>query len=266
MRKISISGKGGTGKSTLTSLLSYVLSEKGYTVFTIDSDESNPGLYRMLGFNQSPKPLMDLFGGEKEVSEEIKRRSANAKTERKSEWLKRDNFILEEVPGEYIVENDNLKLMTVGKITTAFEGCSCPMAEVIKLFLEKLILKENEIVLVDMEAGVEHFGRGVDKSLDVVLIPVEPSFESAALAMKISILARQSGIRDVWAVLNKIPSQAVKEKLQERLNKTGVKVIGTIHNDPVLSETSLEGKPLRESQAKEEVRGIVASLLQNGVA
>jgi len=79
----------------LTALLSKVFSERGYTVITVDSDESNPGLYRMLGFNQSPRPLMDLFGGEKKVMEEVRDPVAAGESERRSEWLKRDKCSLE---------------------------------------------------------------------------------------------------------------------------------------------------------------------------
>jgi CO dehydrogenase maturation factor len=266
MKKISISGKGGTGKSMLTSLLSRVISEKGYSVFTVDSDESNPGLYRMLGFNQSPRPLMDLFGGEKKVIEEIKNKYSPVKPELRNEWLNREKFSPNELPAEYVLKKDGLRLLTVGKITAAFEGCACPMAEVIRLFLERLDLKDNEVVLVDMEAGVEHFGRGIDKSLDAALILVEPSFESAALATKVSLLAKQSGIKDVWAVLNKVPSQSVEDKLRERLSKTRINVIGTIHYDPKIAESCLDGIPFGESQAKEEVKKITELLLTNKAA
>jgi CO dehydrogenase maturation factor len=227
----------------------------------VDSDESNPGLYRMLGFNQSPRPLMDLFGGEKKVMEEIKRPPTNSESEQRSIWLKREKFSPAELPAEYFLEKDGLRLLTVGKITAAFEGCACPMAEVIRLFLERLELKDDEVVVVDMEAGVEHFGRGVDKNLDVALILVEPSFESAALATKVSLLARQSGMREAWAVLNKIPNQAVENKLQERLRKAGVKVIGAVHYDPQVAESNLDGTPFGESQAKQEVKKIADSLL-----
>ncbi len=250
----------------LTALLSKVFSERGYTVITVDSDESNPGLYRMLGFNQSPRPLMDLFGGEKKVMEEVRDPVAAAESERRSEWLKRDKFSLEEMPDEFVLKRDGLRLLTVGKITAAFEGCACAMGEVIRLFLERLALKENEIVIVDMEAGVEHFGRGIDKDLDVALILVEPSFESAALATKVSLLARQSRMRGIWAVLNKIPSQSIGEKLIERLKKTGVKVIGTIHYDPLIAESCLDGIPFGESQAKEEVKVIAERLLAEETA
>ncbi|MCX6012782.1 MAG: P-loop NTPase [Chloroflexi bacterium] len=160
--KISISGKGGTGKSMLTTLLSVVLAEKGYKVLTVDSDDSNPGLYRMLGYDEAPRPLMDLFGGEKEVVAEIKRRTTGEEKQSRSEWMTKDSFHIDDIPARYTLGKNGQKLISIGKITTAFEGCACPMAEVLKLFLQKISLGEKDIVIVDMEARVrceEYLGR-----------------------------------------------------------------------------------------------------------
>lgn len=261
MNKISISGKGGTGKSMLTTLLTSVLIEKGYKVLTVDSDDSNPGLYRMLGYDEAPRPLMDLFGGEKKVIAEIKRRTTKDKTQPSGEWLSRTDFTIDDIPDTYIIGKDGQKLLTVGKITAAFEGCACPMAEVLKIFLEKLVLRDKEVAIVDMEAGVEHFGRGVDKSIDIVLILVEPTFESIALATKVNFLARGSGVNKILAVLNKIPSQAIDEKVRSELDKRGIEIIGTVHYDPMIAEAALDGKPLDQTNAREEVKKIADLIL-----
>ncbi|MBU1208771.1 MAG: P-loop NTPase [Proteobacteria bacterium] len=181
MQKISIAGKGGTGKSVLTTLLAKVLKEMGYRVLIVDADESNPGLYRMLGFHHGPSDLIDLFGGPRRVMELTREMGVPTHP------LDNEKIYLRDIPGKYLMATDTLKLASVGKITGAFEGCACPMAEVLKTFLYRLFLKEREIVLVDMEAGVEHFGRGVERYIDTLLILVEPSFESVALASKINL-------------------------------------------------------------------------------
>ncbi len=262
MKKVAISGKGGVGKSLLTTLLATVLTEKGYTVLTVDSDESNPGLYRMLGFESAPRPLIELFGGERQVLAEARRRTMPDLPQPQAAWLRRERISLEDIPDEYILQKGRLKLLTAGKITNAFEGCACPLAEVIKVFLGKLTLKDNEVSLADMEAGVEHFGRGVEKDMDTVLVVVEPSFEAVALAAKVNFLARGTGIKDIWAVLNKVPSPEIEERLQGELTKRGINCIGSIHYDPQVATASLEGKPLQECAAKEDVRGIAERLLR----
>lgn len=115
-------------------------------------------------------------------------------------------------------------------------------------FLKKLRLTENEIALIDMEAGVEHFGRGIDESIDNVLLAVEPSFESISVAEKINSLA--AGIeKRVWAVLNKTGSENIVLKLKNELKIKGIKVIGVVPHDPMVFEACLEGRALGEGEA-----------------
>ena len=106
------------------------------------------------------------------------------------------------------------------------------MADVTRGFVSRLSLMENEILLIDMEAGVESFGRGVERSVDLVLSIVEPSFESMALAEKIVYMAEGMGINRAGALLNKVPTEAIKEKMIRELEKRNVQTLGTIHFDP----------------------------------
>lgn len=261
MNKISVSGKGGTGKSVTITLLAGVLLEKGFTVLVIDSDESNPGLYRMLGFDKAPKPLMELFGGERKVTEALSRMSRSEEADPLVKSLVSGELKLKDIPHEYVLKKDGLRLLSIGKITAALQGCACPIGMLCKIFLEKLALQDNEIAVVDMEAGVEHFGRGIEQAIDTVIAVVEPSFESIVLASKINFLAYGSGVKNVWAVLNKIPSDIVENKLKDEVIKRGVKVLGSIRYDAKVSEACLEGKSLGESGARDDMRKLVSSLL-----
>ncbi|MFC1926167.1 P-loop NTPase [Chloroflexota bacterium] len=262
MKKASVSGKGGTGKSLTVTLLARALSEAGHTVLIVDSDESNVSLYRMLGFDREPKPIIDLFGGERKVANVINQGNSPTESEPLLRSLAGQEIYLKDISGEYLLDKDNVKLLTVGKITTAFEGCACPLGQVCRMFLEKLVLLDNEIALVDMEAGVEHFGRGIEKAIDTAFIVVEPSFESIALASKINFMARATGIERVWAIINKISSQSIEERLRGELTKRGIKTIGAIHYDIQISEDCLMGNPLGDCEANEDMRRIVHSLLQ----
>ena len=87
-------------------------------------------------------------------------------------------------PEEYISRNNGVMLISSGKIHQANEGCACTMNSILKQFIKHLTVGENEVVLLDMEAGVEHFGRGVDNSVDLILMIVDPSFESLKLTKK----------------------------------------------------------------------------------
>lgn len=250
--RIAVCGKGGVGKSTFVTLLTNVLRDKGYPVLTIDTDESNPGLGRMLGIDKEPKPLKNLL-----------RRFTNDKPEAGPNFLAKDEISILDIPAEFIAEDNNFKFMMTGKITEPFEGCACSMADIIRNFLNKLVLEEGEHVLVDMEAGIESFGRGVERSVDTVLIIVEPSFESISLAERINYMAQEIGVNTVRAVLTKVPSREVEEKILEKLSSLNIIPIGTIYYDLQVNEDGFEGRSLGESQAKDDVAKIAEALVES---
>jgi len=249
--KISICGKGGSGKSTLVTLLANEAQARGLKVLVVDSDESNSGLFRMLGFEKPPIPLMELLGGKKELKQKMNRPNV----------LAAEQIDIGDIPPLYAPAKDGLILVSIGKILQALEGCACPMGVLSREFLKKLRLNRNEIALVDMEAGVEHFGRGVDASLDGILLVVEPSLESITLAERVKGLA--AGMeKKVRAVLNKITSDALASKLEDELRRRNIMVVGAIPYDPEIFEACLEGRALGRGEAAVQVGKILDLLLQ----
>jgi len=208
VKKIAVCGKGGVGKSTIVSLLANVLVDQGHQVLVLDTDESNPGLYRLFGFDKQPKPLFSLQS----------RFSYTEEPEEDTFWIMLPEIKLEDIPPDYLAAKNNLGFLMVGKIEDPFQGCACSMADVTRGLVSRLQLKENEILLIDMEAGVESFGRGVERSVDMVLSVVEPSFESMALAEKIIYMAEGMGIDRSGALLNKVSSEDVQEKMIAQLD------------------------------------------------
>jgi len=250
IKKIAVCGKGGVGKSTVVTLLAGALADEGFAVLVIDTDESNPGLYRMFGFKEQPKPLMKLLS-----------RFSIGEPEPNTEWIMQDDVSIGDIPAEYVLPSNGNKFVMVGKIEDPFEGCACTMADVTKNLIEKLVLGSNEMVVIDMEAGIESFGRGVERGVDTVLTVVEPSYESFALAGKIKSLAEGIGVNKVRAILNKVTSEEVLGKMKDQLITRNVKIAGTLHFDPEVNEAGFEGTALGNSKAKEEVSAIVRSLL-----
>lgn len=230
--KISICGKGGSGKSTVVALLANEAQARGYHVLVVDSDESNSGLFRMLGFDHPPVPLMELVGGKKSLKQKMSQPNV----------LSEVQIATTQIPDQHLVQRDSLMLVSIGKILQSLEGCACPMGVLSREFLKKLALAENELAIVDMEAGVEHFGRGVDTSIDSVLIVVEPPLESVNVAQKIHDLASGIGIRNVWAIMNKVPSEEIATRLKAELQKRRIEVIGCIYFDADIFSSSLEGR------------------------
>ncbi len=256
MNKIAVCGKGGSGKSVLVRLLADAVRRRGWRALVIDSDESNTGLYRMLGFEKPPEPLIGLLGGKRRL-EEMLEEAIRAGVPEMQVDLMPMGMQTAEIPPAYILGKDGIRLISIGKILMALEGCACPMGIVSRSFLKRLDLEPDEIALVDMEAGVEHFGRGVETSIGCVLVIVEPSLDSLEVAEKISELSEQIEISDVWAVLNKIPSESVAKRLREHLEARHIHVIGEIHQDNEIFESSLEGRPINSGVVASDVDKIL---------
>jgi CO dehydrogenase maturation factor len=120
----------------------------------------------------------------------------------------------------------------------------------------------KEIMLIDMEAGVESFGRGMERGVDTVLAVVEPSFDSLALAEKIRYMSEGIGIPAVQAVLNKVPTLEIEEKLREELERKQIKVAGAVYLDPQISQAGFSGKKLPDNtEAAARVKQIAAAIL-----
>jgi len=258
--KIAICGKGGSGKSVIATLLAYEFKNRGYRVLVVDSDESNLGLCRMLGFDGPPSPLVDMAGGKRELRGRMRRGSAAGKPEPKAEVLTLNRIRVSDIPPQYIKERAGLRLVSIGKIHQALEGCACPMGVLSREFLDKLQLGEGEIAIVDMEAGVEHFGRGVETSIDEVLVVVDPSFDSVELAGRVKQLAADAGVRNARAILNRVSSNRMADKLAGELARKGVNVIGVVYVNQGIFETCMEGGSL-ETVAVKEVKEIADALL-----
>jgi CO dehydrogenase maturation factor len=248
--KISVCGKGGNGKSVLTSLLANQAISRGLGVIVVDSDESNSGLFKMLGFETPPVPLMELVGGKKKLREKMSQPNILAES----------HFSIKEIPSLYLIRRNGLALVSIGKILQALEGCACPMGVLNREFLKKLHLGEKEIAIIDMEAGVEHFGRGIDEGIDRVLLVVEPSFESITVAEKIKGLASRLD-KAVSAVLNKIDSEKIALILEDELRIRDIEVIGALPSDPLVFEACLEGRTLGRGEAFDAAGKVLDNLL-----
>ena len=239
--KVAVCGKGGSGKTTAVALLTLAFKEAGLRVIVIDADESNPGLGRMLGITGETQPLSDLFGEDGLFTE-------------------RERFSVDEIPPGFVSAVDGILFLVVGKILDPFQGCACSMAESARQVVEKLDLKEGEMLILDMEAGVESFGRGVERHADTILIVVEPSFESIVVAGRIAQMAQGMGIGRVGAVLNKMHSSAMSSRTAQELEKQGVRVLGALNYSAELAEAAFEGKPVINGVAVNEAGAIVAAL------
>ncbi|MDA0525331.1 ATP-binding protein [Methanococcoides alaskense] len=212
--KTLLCGKGGSGKSTLTALIARSLSERGCNVLVIDNDESNFGLHMQMGL-ELPDDLLNFLGGKKNLVGKMM--EAFPKGEKLS--LFDHKWKISTIPEGYVTRKGNLSLVAVGKIHEFGEGCACPMGALAKQLIQNIELGENEFVLVDTEAGIEHFGRGVEEGCDVIFMVADPSYESIRLSEKISKLADNAG-KQLYYILNRAEG-ASREILSCGIPKTG---------------------------------------------
>jgi len=240
--KITVCGKGGCGKSTVTTLLAKEFARMGKKVLVMDSDESNFGLHRQLGV-ELPRDFTEYFGG-KDKAFKTMMVGGILDSMKLSAFAKKffsEAFTMADIPEEYYSEKDGVKLMSSGKIHKANEGCACTMNSILEQFVDHLALGEGEIALLDMEAGVEHFGRGTDNPVDAVLMVVDPSFESLRLSAKIAELSHSIG-KPVSFCLNKLTEEN-RQTMMDAVSKHGF-VICEMPLEADLSRAGLAGEEL----------------------
>ncbi len=233
--KIMICGKGGCGKSTLTVLLARALTDCGKKVLVVDADESNLCLHRLLGADQ-PEILMDAMGGRTGTREKLKQATDHSH----EDGFFKETMTFATLPGECLAEVDGIKLLVVGKIKQFGEGCACMIGGISRAVLSRLQEKENEIVLIDAEAGLEHFGRQVDKSCDLVLSIVDPSYESIQMAGRVREIAQGAGVQ-TYFILNKI-DEDIRQVMADGLDPQ--RVIAAIPHSSDIFQQNLQGQAL----------------------
>ncbi len=255
MPKVMVCGRGGSGKSTLVALLARELATRG-KVLVVDADESNLGLGGMLGMEPPEKTIMGLLGGKRAVGERLMARLRGAGDEELR--LFDDSLTPADMPADVASGDGTLSMVRVGKIEHSMEGCACPMGAVARSFLKGVSARDGEWVLVDTEAGIEHFGRGVVEGADYVLVVVDPSQEAVILAEKACRLAEEAG-KPRCVVVNKVDA-GVRQVLDEKLARLGLDAIAEVPYSESVARANLEGETVADEKLDATVRGIIAAV------
>lgn len=251
IRKIAVCGKGGTGKTTISSLLARALVSFEFGVLVVDTDESNPSLHRLLGLDREPKALGGL----------LPRGASNGGSAAKPGWLNQDKIAFADIPEEYICRKGKFSLMVAGKIEEPLAGCACTIDVLARELMMNLEPKPDEFVIADLEAGVESFGRGLEQGVDTVIAVVEPSFDAVKVAAHVQYMAQGLGISRIRAVLNKVPDRQTERVLMQSLTREGVRYLGSLPVDADISRASLLGNLPERSGAFEKMRVLTGFLL-----
>lgn len=235
--KIAIGGKGGVGKTTVCAVWAELFAQDGFDVLVIDADP-NTTLALALGVpaEKNPEPLIAM-------KELIAERTG---TDRDSVGAYfRLNPKVSDLPEKHWVEaggaagGKTVKLLVLGAITHAGAGCACPEGAFLKALLAHTMLQRDEIVLVDLAAGVEFMGRASIAGIDALVVVVEPGARSIETANKIATMGRELGIRCVAAIANKLTDSAQVEMIKPRLT---VPVLANIEYTAAVQDADLRNR------------------------
>ncbi|MHC4403519.1 MAG: ATP-binding protein [Planctomycetota bacterium] len=232
--KIAVVGKGGVGKTTLSSSLARRLAGMGRTVIAVDADPDG-NLASALGVpeEQRPEPIADM--------RDLILERTDAQDQGAGLMFKL-NPDVSDLPERFSVDADGVKLLVLGTVETGGKGCMCPEGAVLKALMQHLLLRVADDVILDMEAGLEHMGRASATGVDALLAVVEPGMRSVQTATRVQKLAGDIGIKQIFVVLNKVRNEHEDEVLRRALS--GQNVIGMLPYDPHLARADLEGRPV----------------------
>lgn len=243
--KLVVSGKGGVGKTTFSGTVAMILAEEGKKVLAVDSDPSM-NLHSALGL-KNPKPISEL-------KELIAERTVM------DTGIFKLNPRVDDIPERFSAKKGNLRLIVMGTIERGGEGCICPESAFLKALVRHLVLKKDEVLILDTEAGVEHLGRSVAEKFDLMIVVCEPSQKAVESANRIFELSKEIGIRKIVAVGNKVSSKAQENFIRDSLN---IELIGIIPFDEMVIDADMERKPLytfKDSNALRSIEKITKNL------
>jgi len=241
--KIAVSGKGGVGKTLIAGGLAYSFASNGFKTIAIDADPS-PNLALTLGLLPEEASKILPISENKELLE--------SKTGTGYEGVYRLSFTVDDVVREYSIETPlGVDMIVMGTVHSMGAGCACPANAVIRALLRHLVVERGEVVVVDMEAGVEHMGRGTAKHVNVMLIVADANIKSLETAKHIYNLAANAGMKQVYLVGNKIGNESQENMVEGFAEKNGLAVLGLVPFDQKVVEAEMRGEtPLKYRESK----------------
>ncbi|MBW2429411.1 MAG: AAA family ATPase [Deltaproteobacteria bacterium] len=250
--KLAVSGKGGVGKTTFSSLLIRTLNQAGKRVLAIDADP-DANLAAGIGIKNAANivPIAEM--------KELVFERTGARPGTIGGFFKL-NPRVDDLPDALSATLENIKLMRLGGVKKGGSGCICPESTLLRALVMHVVLGRDEVVVMDMEAGIEHLGRATAKAVDKLIVVVEPGRRSIDTAEHIRRLAREIGLDAIAVVGNKIRSPKDREFLQNHLND--FEFLGFLPYDDALIEADLNGVSPYDVDAasKDLVQSMIAKL------
>jgi CO dehydrogenase maturation factor len=240
--KLAISGKGGTGKTTLASILAHLFREDGCEVLAVDADP-DANLAAALGIPPKEQIKILPISTQRRLIKE--RTGANP---REFGQLFKLNPTVSDIPDEFAINFQGIKLLVMGAVQKGGEGCACPENVLLKSLLSEIILHRKEVVIVDMEAGIEHLGRATAESIEKMLICIEPGSRSIETAKAIIKLGEEIGLQKFGIVGNKIRNKNQQDWIEKQFD-TEI-LYGFIPYSETIQEADIQQKSLFDALDK----------------
>ncbi len=238
------------GKTTLCALLAKEAVSRGYRVLAVDADP-NPTLAAALGFSKEIKPLA-------EWRELIEERLGSL------EGFFRLNPKVDDIPERFAIEKDGIKLLVMGPIRQGGEGCACPQNTFLKNLLQHIVLERDELVLLDLEAGLEPLGRATAGGVDALLIVVEPDAASLTTANRIRRLAQDLGLKQICAVANKVREPADSEYIKRDMH-TEIALLGSLPHSEAIRRAGRQNRGcIEDPDVRRELQEILKQIEERG--
>jgi CO dehydrogenase maturation factor len=234
--KLAITGKGGVGKTTLTALLAQAYADMGRQVLAVDADPS-PCLAGALGF---PDELREQLNPIAEMDALIEERTG-AKPGAVGGYFT-INPRVDDIPERFSVLHRGVRLLEMGSVELGGSGCICPEAAMLKTLFTHLLFRDDEMLLLDMYAGVEHLGRATVDFVDAMLVVVEPTRRSLGTATQIKKLANDIGLQRLYLVGNKVRDEEESAFLESEAHD--IPLIGYLPADMKVQEADRLGIPV----------------------
>lgn len=240
--KIAVTGKGGVGKTTVSALLSYLYASEGKKVIAVDADP-DANLAAALGVSKDDvnkiRPIAEL-------TELIEERTGSRPGS--SGGIFKINPKVDDIPEGFGLTRDNITLLIMGKSKFASAGCYCPEHALLRRLLKHLIVERDEVVIVDMEAGIEHLTRGTAEGVDAFIVVVEPGQRSIQTAIAVKGLAEGLGIKRVFVIANKVRNEDDIAFIKKELS--GMEFIGSMSFNESIMESDIQGIPSYKASEK----------------
>ena len=250
--KVAITGKGGVGKTTLSSTLARLYADEGRTVLAADVDpDANLGL--ALGLTQDEVDAIVPISKMRTLVEE--RTGATAA----NKFYKLNPYVAD-IPDTFSKDINGVKLLVMGTVDVGGSGCVCPEHVMLKSILSSLTYRKGDVVIMDMEAGLEHLGRGTAMNMDQFIVVIEPGARSVQTYRNVKRLAADLGVKRVRVVANKVRDERDEEFIRNAIPADDL--LGMIHYNLEIMDADRQGKsPYDFSPAAiEEIRKIKAIL------